>query len=196
MAPTRRAVLGVTAVTIGLAGCTGGNDSPGDGNTGAPETTEGGATTTEATTEATATSGGGTATASVQVADHPDLGEILVDGEGTSLYMFDTDEQGSGSSTCSGDCAEAWPPLTVDGSPSAGDDVSAEITTLERDDGSTQVAADGWPLYYWQNDEEPGDATGQGVNEVWWVLDPAGEPLRDGTMTTTTASDPGGGGAY
>ena len=173
MAPTRRAVLGMTAVTIGLAGCAGANG--GDGSSGGSpggETT-GGMRTTEATT-----AGGGTGSASVRVSDHPELGEILVDGEGMTLYMFDSDERSAGASTCSGGCAEAWPPLTADGMPESGESVTAELTTFEREDGSTQVAAAGWPLYYWQGDSSPGDATGQGVNDVWWVLRPDGTPVR------------------
>ena len=173
MAPTRRAVLGMTAVTIGLAGCAGGNG--GDGSSGSP--TPGGETT-GGTTEAMTTAGGGTASASVQVSDHPELGQILVDGEGTTLYMFDTDERGAGASACTGGCLDAWPPLTTDGTPESGESVTAELTTFERGDGSTQVAAGGWPLYYWQGDSSPGDATGQGVNDVWWVLRPDGTPVR------------------
>jgi len=57
--------------------------------------------------------------------------------------------------------------------------VTAELTTYEREDGQTQVAANGWPLYYFANDETPGDTNGQGVGDVWWVLDPAGMPIRE-----------------
>ena len=178
MAPTRRAVLGMTAVTMGLAGCTGGGDDSSDSS----PTATGGTTTTGATT----TGGGGTSSAAVAVSEHPELGEILVDGDGTTLYMFDSDERGAGASTCSGGCADAWPPLTVDGSPAAGEGVTAELTTFEREDGSTQVAAGGWPLYYWQGDSSPGDATGQGVNDVWWVLRPDGTPVRPDSGGQTT----------
>ena len=114
----------------------------------------------------------------IQVSDHPDLGEILVDADGMTLYMFDNDTRGSGASSCYDGCAEAWPPLTVDGSPVAGGDVTAGLETLERDDGAQQVVANGWPLYYFQNDAEPGDVTGQGRGDVWWVLDPAGVPRK------------------
>ena len=188
MAPTRRAVLGMTAVSIGLAGCAGASDSPGGAGDDAPETTEAGGTTVEATTTGatmsegtTTTDGSGMASASVAVADHPELGEILVDGDGMTLYMFDSDEQGSDSSTCTGGCLDAWPPLATDGTPEAGDGVTAELTTFDRGDGTTQVAANGWPLYYWQGDSSPGDATGQGVNDVWWVLRPDGTPVRPGS---------------
>jgi len=114
----------------------------------------------------------------VQVRAHPELGDILVDAEGMTLYMYDADTQGAGSSTCYDGCAAAWPPLTGDGGTAVGDGVAAELTTFERSTEATQVAANGWPLYYWVDDSEPGDATGQGVNDVWWVLTPDGTPVR------------------
>lgn len=108
-----------------------------------------------------------------------DLGEVLVGPDGRTLYMFDPDAQGD--STCYDQCATAWPPLTLDdGEPVAGEGVDAALLgTTERTDGTTQVTYDGWPLYYWAQDAAPGDATGQAVNDVWWVLDASGEPIRD-----------------
>lgn len=109
-----------------------------------------------------------------------DLGEVLVGPDGMTLYMYDPDAQGD--STCYDQCATAWPPLTLDDAaePTAGDGVDeALIGTTERTDGTTQVTYDGWPLYYWAQDAAPGDATGQAVNDVWWVLDASGEPIRD-----------------
>lgn len=106
------------------------------------------------------------------------LGEVLVDGAGMTLYMFDPDEQGP--STCEDDCAAAWPPLVADGAPVAGDGVDSELLgTVERSDGSSQVTYDGWPLYYFAQDAAAGDVNGQGVNEVWWVLMADGEPVRE-----------------
>ena len=116
--------------------------------------------------------------ATVGVDSHPDLGEILVGPDGLTLYMFDADEQDAGESACHDECLEAWPPLVAD-EPIAGDGVTAELTTFEREDGEMQVAADGWPLYWFADDGAPGDVTGQGVNDVWWVLDPDGTPIRD-----------------
>jgi predicted lipoprotein with Yx(FWY)xxD motif len=110
-----------------------------------------------------------------------DLGEIVVDEEGRTLYLFTRDTQGAGNSVCNGDCATAWPPLTVDddGGVATGDGVTGEVGTATRDDGSTQVTLNGWPLYYFQADAAPGDANGQGVNDVWWVVDPAGDAIMD-----------------
>jgi predicted lipoprotein with Yx(FWY)xxD motif len=128
--------------------------------------------------------------ATVRIRDHPDLGEILVGPDGRTLYMFDRDTRGEGNSTCSGGCAGAWAPLIVDGEPTAGDGVTVDLSTFERDDGTTQVAAGGWPLYYYADDEAPGDVNGQGVGDVWWVLGPGGTPKRP--ASTPSPSDGGG----
>ncbi|WP_312909804.1 plastocyanin/azurin family copper-binding protein [Natronosalvus caseinilyticus] len=125
------------------------------------------------------TDGEDEADATVATSSHDEFGEILVDSEGMTLYMFDEDEQDAGESACYDDCEENWPPLTAEEEPTAGDDISAELTTFEREDGETQVAANGWPLYYFAQDEEAGDANGQGIGDVWWVLDEAGEPVRE-----------------
>ena len=196
----RRTFLGTIALTVGFAGCLGGG-----GGSDAESTTIAGdsSTSTESPspTEASATAAGATTTgstgtaetartagATVQVATHPDLGDVLVGSEGMTLYMFDRDSEGESASTCTGDCADAWPPLTTAREPSAGDGVTARLATFEREGGETQVTAGGWPLYYFASDEQPGDASGQGVDGFgaqWWVLAPDGTPMR----TTTTAGE-------
>ena len=113
----------------------------------------------------------------VAVADSP-LGDILVDGEGLTLYLFDVDEDGE--SACYDDCATNWPPLLTEDDPVAGDDVDGDLLgTTERDDGTLQVTYADHPLYYWIGDDEPGDVDGQAVQEVWWVLDADGEAIHD-----------------
>ena len=111
-----------------------------------------------------------------------DLGAVLVDGQGMTLYMFDNDDQGSGESSCTSvTCVGNWPPLLVDAEPQGGPRVDDELLgTITRDDGSVQVTYDGWPLYGWINDEQPGDIDGQGRGDVWWMIAPDGTPLREG----------------
>lgn len=122
----------------------------------------------------------GGATVSVRSSE---LGQILVDGQGRTLYLFEADT--SERSTCSGSCAAAWPPLTTSGTPKAGQGVSADLLgTTIRDDGSTGVTYNGHPLYYYQGDQKPGDTNGQDLLQFgakWYVLNMAGNKIEDGS---------------
>ena len=114
--------------------------------------------------------------ASVAVEDS-DLGQIVVDAEGQTLYVFLADE--GSESTCYDDCEASWPPLTVEGDPVAGEGVDGSLLgTTERTDGSTQVTLDGHPLYYFAADETPDDMNGQGVGDVWYVVSPEGQAIE------------------
>lgn len=98
----------------------------------------------------------------------------LVDGKGMSLYLFEPDNRNM--STCNGACARAWPPLT--GTAMAeGMAKSSLLGTVKRKDGSTQVTYNGWPLYYFVRDEDPGDMYGQGKDGFggeWYLVEPNG----------------------
>lgn len=114
------------------------------------------------------------ATGTVGVAE-TDLGSILVDAEGMTLYLFEADTDGT--STCYDECADAWPALIGD-APTAGEGIDeALLGTAERDDGEMQVTYAGRPLYHFASDAAAGDTEGQGIGDVWYVIDPAGEPI-------------------
>jgi predicted lipoprotein with Yx(FWY)xxD motif len=140
------------------------------------------AATTSGTTSGTATAvvpvtGGGTGTpsgpASIDVSQTASLGSFLVDGKGMTLYLYTKDTPNT--SNCYNSCAAAWPPLLTNGSPTAGSNVNASLLgTTTRNDGSTQVTYNGWPLYYFANDKAPGDTNGEGVLNVWYVVTPEG----------------------
>jgi predicted lipoprotein with Yx(FWY)xxD motif len=104
------------------------------------------------------------------------FGQILVDERGMTLYMFDPDEQ-SGKSVCDADCLAAWPPVKGPAEAGQGADESL-LGTTQATDGTTMATYNDWPLYYWVKDKQPGDVTGQAVNDVWWVLTPDGRPVR------------------
>jgi predicted lipoprotein with Yx(FWY)xxD motif len=93
-----------------------------------------------------------------------------------TVYMYDSDTQGSGTSTCTGGCLSAWPPVPGDATLIG---ATGEVTTITGTDGNPQLALNGWPLYYYASDSVAGDETGQGVGGVWWVLDASGEPVRN-----------------
>jgi len=112
----------------------------------------------------------------VEVSSQGSLGQHLVDGNGMTLYLFTNDERNI--SNCSGGCAGAWPPLSFDGDPEAGESVNADrLATIQRDDGSSQVTYNGKPLFYFANDENPGDTIGQDRGGVWFVVSPDGGPV-------------------
>lgn len=153
--------VAVAALAVALAGCT------------SPATEEPVDDDTSIETEAPETDALLTTTDS-------DLGEIVVDADGMTVYMFDNDTQGGDSSTCEGECATNWPAVTTDSDdPPVAEGIDGEVGTIEGVEGEPQVTLNGWPLYYFAGDEAPGDTNGQGVNDVWWVLTPAGEKIED-----------------
>ena len=108
--------------------------------------------------------------------NNAELGQILTDAGGYTVYLFTNDEQGAGTSACEGDCIAAWPVVGEITSPSGALDADL-VGTIERTDGTIQATYNGWPLYRFANDEAPGDTNGQGVNDIWWVLDSDGEAV-------------------
>jgi predicted lipoprotein with Yx(FWY)xxD motif len=105
------------------------------------------------------------------------LGTFLVDGKGMTLYMYVPDT--AGESTCYDACAVAWPPLLTKGAPTAsGSADKSQLSTTARKDGSTMVKYGVWPLYYFAKDTKPGDTTGQGVKNVWYVVGVDGQPIK------------------
>lgn len=213
----RRTFLRVVASTGSLgafAGCTGdGTSAETTTETATPTPT---ATSTAAGTETptetetptgTATptptvSNGGTTARTVAVRSTDEYGDVLVGPDGLSLYLFEKDTNGSMESACTGSCAQAWPPLTVSAPPTKGDGVTAALSTFERSDGTTQVAAAGWPLYYFSRDEKPGDTNGQeltGFGGEWYLVAPDGSKREgegegnEGGTETETGTDSGSG---
>jgi predicted lipoprotein with Yx(FWY)xxD motif len=119
------------------------------------------------------------APATVAVATNSKLGPILVDGAGRTLYLFAADT--AGTSTCYQSCAQYWPPLLTNGAPQAGTGANASLlSTTKRTDGTTEVTYGGHPLYYVVTDHNPGDATGQAVNNfgaLWFAVGPDGKQV-------------------
>ena len=98
--------------------------------------------------------------------------EMLVGGTnssrpGLTLYVFDSD-LGTSGSTCNDECATTWPPVVVD---DAEVDNIPGLSLITRDDGSSQAAFKGRPLYFYANDTAAGEANGQAVNYAWWQVD-------------------------
>jgi predicted lipoprotein with Yx(FWY)xxD motif len=106
------------------------------------------------------------------------LGTILAAGnKNLTVYLFEADKRGN--PACSSDCAHAWPPVIGDPRAS-GHAVSADLGTVKRSDGKTQVTYKGHPLYFFIKDKDDGDAYGQGSKAFgagWYVLSPSGKKI-------------------
>jgi predicted lipoprotein with Yx(FWY)xxD motif len=93
---------------------------------------------------------------------------MLVDAKGMTLYTFDKDTAGSGKSVCNGPCATLWPPAMAAGDATP----DGDYRVIPRDDGNKQWAYRGKPLYRYQADAKPGDATGDKFKDVWHAAKP------------------------
>ena len=167
------AVLGVAALLA--VGC--GSSKSTSSTTSAsayPAESEKSTSTAVATTPAT-TAAAHSVTVTVKHASK--LGTILAAGpKKLTVYMFEGDK--GASSSCSGACASVWPPVTSTGAATVtGAAKPADLGTITRADGTTQVTYKGHPLYFFARDKDSGDAYGEGVNGFgasWYVIAPSG----------------------
>jgi predicted lipoprotein with Yx(FWY)xxD motif len=169
----RNAYLAVpVAAVILLAGC--GSSGTTKAKSSSTTSAGGGTTTTAAST---------TAAAPVSATSNPTLGQILVDSQGRTVYVFDNDKNGT--IACLTGCAAAWPPVVLDAGaslPTTGA-LSADLTTVARPDGAQQqVAYKGRPLYRYAGDAKAGDTKGDGVGGIWHAV----KLSQGGGATTTT----------
>ena len=125
--------------------------------------------------------GGSSSGGIVSAAQVGDLGTVLVDSQGLTLYDFHKDQ--GGESSCYGACAAAWPPLLTEGDPQAqGAADRGMLGTTQRKDGTTQVTYNGWPLYTYAGDQAPGEANGNDIDQFgaeWYALQPNGQEPED-----------------
>jgi predicted lipoprotein with Yx(FWY)xxD motif len=168
------AALSLAAVALIVAGCGGSSMS----------------SSTSSSQESKAPAASAT---TVSAAANPELGAVLVNSEGLTVYSFAKD-QGTMSS-CYGACAEAWPPVTTEGAPTSGEGaMSSQLGTTKRKDGTTQVTYSGHPLYTFVEDSSPGEANGNGVSAFgaeWNALDESGAPAA---ASSESSSESSGGG--
>ena len=105
------------------------------------------------------------------------LGKVLTDVKGETLYMNTKDSNRK--STCDAECLKLWVPMHTFGAPTAGTGAQASLLgTLNFGPGVTQVTYNKHPLYFFQGDQAPGDAKGQGLENLWYAVDGAGAPVK------------------
>ncbi len=178
------------ALPVLLVACQSGGASPSSSGAGSSIVPASAPASEAAATPSTAESAPPAADATVVLATSPTLGDYLTDAGGSSLYFFLNDSPGV--TSCFDSCLQTWPAFTVGAgvTPTAGDGITGQLGTIERDDGSLQVTLEGWPLYFFAADAAPGDTNGEGVGNVWFVARP------DGSVEATAASAASGGRDY
>jgi predicted lipoprotein with Yx(FWY)xxD motif len=119
----------------------------------------------------------GTAQPALTAKDVGDLGTVVVDAEGYTLYRFDDDKAKPPTTTCVDACAKKWPPVVVDRTAKLRVDgvADADIGLLQRPDGKTQLTIKGWAVYRYSGDKAPGATDGQGVGGTWYAITPDGK---------------------
>ena len=117
---------------------------------------------------------------------------MLVTGAGMTVYVYLPDPTSPSRTTCTGDCANDWPPvlLTVRTPKVSGIDGS-RVGIVVRPDGSRQVTLNGYPLYRFAADLRPGDIRGESVGETWFAVDSSGNfvPLSPEAFTPGQLSE-------
>jgi predicted lipoprotein with Yx(FWY)xxD motif len=123
------------------------------------------------------------------------LGQIVVNSNGRTLYLFGKDSNGK--SSCTGTCAVAWPPLITSGKPtSTGTAMASLLGTTKRADGRLQVTYNHHPLYTFIKDTKAGQTNGEGVNAlggIWDAVSPAGAKIAKAAATAPAPVTGGGG---
>lgn len=110
------------------------------------------------------------AAATVEIKSKDGIGTYLTDENGMTLYLFKKDAPDK--SACAGPCVDKWPLFSAENVTVPDGVKAADFGMITREDGKKQTTYKGLPLYYFYKDAKAGDTTGQGVNNVWYVVAP------------------------
>ncbi len=128
----------------------------------------------------------------VMLQTKPDLGNYLIDPKGMTLYYFTKDSLNKSNATSA--IVQAWPVFNTASFVLPGSLQGSDFGTITRDDGKPQATYQGWPLYYYAGDRSAGDTGGQGLNGVWFVVNP--QKINHATPPPPPSYGGGGGGGY
>ncbi|MFD9593632.1 SCO0930 family lipoprotein [Kitasatospora sp. NPDC059973] len=121
------------------------------------------------------------------------LGPVLTDRQGFTLYRFDKDTAKPPLSNCAGACAATWPPVVNDSTTAPGAGIDQDkLGQVTRADGTQQLTVGGWPAYRYAQDTVPGDTKGQGVGGTWFAMAPDGTKVKAPGAEATASAAPTG----
>jgi predicted lipoprotein with Yx(FWY)xxD motif len=116
---------------------------------------------------------------------HTSLGDVLVNGQGMTLYVLSAD--GMNHSTCSTSCLQFWPAAA----PGGAGKLHAKAGRTATPDGTPIATVAGHPLYSFSLDQKPGDVKGEGINEfggTWYAAGPDGLAVTGASSSSTGTS--------
>ncbi len=146
---------------------------------GRPATPSTSGTTTSAAATTTP-SAPATKSISLAVRTLPNVGAVIVNAEGHTLYTFAPDQHSK--VTCVSSCAAVWPPLKLaSGETATGPGLKASLLSSDPDpEGGSVVTYAGWPLYTYEADSAAGQDNGQAIEANgghWYVIAPSGKVI-------------------
>ncbi|MFE0133202.1 SCO0930 family lipoprotein [Streptomyces sp. NPDC059037] len=115
--------------------------------------------------------------AGLSTRNDPELGEIVVDKNGMTVYRFTKDSAWPMKSACTGACLEKWPVVPPVEKNDTKGILKKGFVVFDRPDGQQQQTIDCWPMYTFAGDKKPGDTNGQGVGGTWYAAGPDGKPV-------------------
>jgi predicted lipoprotein with Yx(FWY)xxD motif len=184
MRPTLKYLLPTLAASLTLAACGSSSKSQGSAASSASSSSSSAASSSSEGTKA-----------AVTTASNAALGAtVLTDSKGMTLYRLSGEQNGKFICT-SAACLQVWHPLTASGSSAVGGGVGS-LSTVKRPDGTEQVTYKGMPLYTFSQDQQAGDAKGEGVKDVgtWNAVrvSAAGSPATQSAPASQPAPSKGG----
>ncbi|CAM5367001.1 lipoprotein [Streptomyces avidinii] len=196
----RGTTLAAVAVVVAFtATACGGNDTAGDttkpaGAVAAESPSAGGDGYDYGSAADAASDGSAKPAGQLAAAQNEQLGPVLTDSAGFTLYRFDKDTAKPPKSNCDGDCAKTWPVVAAgDATAAAGTD-PALLGEVVRTDGSKQLTVAGWPLYRFAKDTKAGETNGQGVGGTWFAAAPDGKKAaKQAAAAPAPGTDPAAG---
>jgi predicted lipoprotein with Yx(FWY)xxD motif len=190
----------VAACSSSSSGSAAGSATSAAGSAASAATSAAGSATGAAASAASAPASAAAAGVTISAKSVPGAGTVLVNGQGRTLYLLTSEQNGKITCTTANGCTQVWPEITVASgtTATAGSGVQSSLLGTVKDaSGNLEVTYNHWPLYTFSGDAGPGVAHGQRLvsfGGTWYVLTAAGNPATTGQ--TGTSPSPGGGNGY
>jgi predicted lipoprotein with Yx(FWY)xxD motif len=118
-------------------------------------------------------------TPTLRLATVGNLGKVLVNRSGRTLYLFEPDKQKK--VTCTASCAEVWPQDKVTGALGVGAGLKSSLIGNDKNPSHQKVVTyNHWPLYTFVKDTKAGQAHGQNLDAfggTWHVVNASGRAV-------------------